>query len=360
MKLAVQVKLLPSAGQAEAMRATLHAANDAANRVSKVAHEKTVSRNFALRKHTYEDIRAAGLGSQAAQHVIKKVADAYRALHSNIKNGNYGKPVPFTCSAGMLKALTEFPRGESDLLYRDDMWLLIVTVDVPGAALNDHPAGWLGAGLGIVSIATTSDGERMAGRSINRYRRRQLALRRKLQAKQTRPARRVLKRQRRKEQRRGRDINHRISKHIVTEAERTGRGIALEDLTGIRARVRHRKPQRVMMSSWSFAQLGSFIEYKAQRAGVPVVNVDPAYTSKECADCHHTQKANRVNQALFICRDCGVVAHADRNASRNIAARAAGVWDAGRQSSVPAAGDCGQDVTGGPAASQSLVTSLVL
>ena len=145
MKLAVQVKLLPSAGQAEAMRATLHAANDAANRVSKVAHEKTVSRNFALRKHTYEDIRAAGLGSQAAQHVIKKVADAYRALHSNIKNGNYGKPVPFTCSAGMLKALTEFPRGESDLLYRDDMWLLIVTVDVPGAALNDHPAGWLGA-----------------------------------------------------------------------------------------------------------------------------------------------------------------------------------------------------------------------
>ena len=187
MKLVVQVKLLPSAGQAEAMRAALHAANDAANRVSKVAHEKTVFRNFALRKHTYEDIRAAGLGSQAAQHVIKKVADAYRALHSNVKNGNYGKPgsnrrlkaqskpigfrpdaaqpydqrnlsfaldartislwtlagrlkdVPFTCPAGTLKALTEFPRGESDLLYRDGMWLMMVTVDVPGAALNDRP-----------------------------------------------------------------------------------------------------------------------------------------------------------------------------------------------------------------------------
>ena len=117
----------------------------------------------------------------------------------------------------------------------------------------------------------------------------------------------------------------------MTEAERTGRGIALENLTGIRARVRHRMPQRVMMSSWSFAQLGSFIAYKAQRAGVPVVYADPANTSKECADCHHIEKANRVNQALFICRDCGVVAHADRNASRNIAARAAGVRDAGRQ-----------------------------
>jgi hypothetical protein len=92
VKLVVQVKLLPSADQAEAMRATLHAASDAANRVSKVAHETMVFRNFALRKHTYEDIRAAGLGSQAAQHVIKKVAGAYRALHSNINNGSYGKP----------------------------------------------------------------------------------------------------------------------------------------------------------------------------------------------------------------------------------------------------------------------------
>ena len=264
------------------------------------------------------------------------------------------KDVPFTCSAGMLKALTEFPRGESDLLYRDGRWLLIVTVDVPGAELNSEPAGWLGVDLGIVNIATTSDGERMAGRSINRYRRRRLALRKKLQAKQTRPAKRVLKRQRRKGQRRARDINHCIAKHIVTEAERTGRGIALEDLTGIRARVRLRKPQRVMMSCWAFAQLGSFIAYKAQRSGVPVVLTSTrAYTSKEYADCHHRAKLNRASQALFICRGCGVVAHADRNASRNIAARAAAAWDAGRQSSAPAAGHCGQDVARNPAASRT-------
>jgi putative transposase len=31
--------------------------------------------------------------------------------------------------------------------------------------------------------------------------------------------------------------------------------------------------------SWAFAQLGSFIAYKARKAGVPVVHVDPAYTS---------------------------------------------------------------------------------
>ncbi|MCX5319905.1 zinc ribbon domain-containing protein [Streptomyces sp. NBC_00120] len=46
--------------------------------------------------------------------------------------------------------------------------------------------------------------------------------------------------------------------------------------------------------------------------------------------------ALRVNQGLFICRVCGVVAHADRNASHNIAARGAAVWTAGRESRVPA------------------------
>ena len=65
----------------------------------------------------------------------------------------------------------------------------------------------------------------------------------------------------------------------MTEAERTGRGISLEDLTGIRERVRHRKPQRVALHSWAFAQLADFIVYKARRAGVPVVFVDPAWSS---------------------------------------------------------------------------------
>lgn len=78
------------------------------------------------------------------------------------------------------------------------------------------------------------------------------------------PPKRVLKRRRRKEQRRARDINHCVSKRIVSEAERTGRGIALEDLKGIRTRVRHRKPQRAAFHSWAFAQLASFLCYKAR------------------------------------------------------------------------------------------------
>jgi IS605 OrfB family transposase len=181
-----------------------------------------------------------------------------------------------------------------------------------------------------VNIATTSDGQIMAGRAMNRGRLRERTRRTKLQRKNTPSAKR-----RRKEARRARDINHKIAKQVVGEAERTGRGIALEELTGIRERVRLRKPQRATHSSWAFAQLGAFIAYKARKAGVPVVYVDPAYTSRTCTECGHLDRANRVSQAWFACRNCGFVDHADRNGSRNIRRRAEELWRRGAQSTAP-------------------------
>ncbi|WP_323139366.1 transposase [Streptomyces sp. NBC_01549] len=115
----------------------------------------------------------------------------------------------------------------------------------------------------------------------------------------------------------------------------TGRGIALEDPKGIRERARLRKPQRTTLHSWPFAQLGAFIAYKAKKAGVPVVYVDPAYTSQECSQCHHIERGNRPSQARFACRSCGFVDHADRNSSHNIAHRGWMAWVCGVQSAAP-------------------------
>jgi len=190
------------------------------------------------------------------------------------------------------------------------------------------PHGFLGVDMGIANIAYDCDGNRYAGTRLNGYRRRQLRLRKRLQAKNTKSARRLLARRRRKEARHAANVNHRIAKSIVTEAVRTGRGIAVEDLTGIRERVRLRKPQRVTLSSWSFHQLGAFLTYKARRAGVPLVEVDPRYTSQTCHRCGHRDKRNRPDQETFICRSCGVVAHADHNAARNIAQRGVEGWGA--------------------------------
>ncbi|OOC56946.1 MULTISPECIES: RNA-guided endonuclease InsQ/TnpB family protein [Nocardiopsis] len=376
-KIVVQLKLTPSPEQATVLESTLRDLNTHATWVAQVAHECGVTRNYELRKHTYQQLREAGVGSQAAQHTIKKVCDAYRTRRSNLNHGNYGpkgsvrreriesrpitfrpdsghpydarnlsfaldartislwtfqgrlKDVPFAGSTDQIKALAEYKHGEADLLCRDGTWFLAVTVDVPDAP-EIEPGSFLGVDLGIVNIATTSDGQVLAGRKPNRYRRRQQRLRQKLQKKGTKSTRRLLKRQRRKESRRSRDANHRISKRIVAEAERTLRGIALEDLTGIRQRVRQRKPQRVALHSWAFAQLAGFISYKSKRAGVPVVFVNPAYSSQECAECSCTHRHNRISQAVFTCRSCGVVAHADRNASRVLARRSQDVWDAGR------------------------------
>ncbi|MFB7667761.1 RNA-guided endonuclease TnpB family protein, partial [Kitasatospora sp. NPDC056138] len=92
MKVVVQVKLMPQANQADALRATLRAVNESANWVSAVAFERGVPREYELRKHTYVELKARGLGAQAAQHVIKKTRDAYTTLKANVWAGNLGKP----------------------------------------------------------------------------------------------------------------------------------------------------------------------------------------------------------------------------------------------------------------------------
>jgi putative transposase len=92
VKIVVQVKLLPDAGQASALEATLRAVNDAANLVSAAAFDCGVFREYDLRKHVYRDLKDRGLGAQAAQHVIKKTCHAYKTLQANIRAGNLGKP----------------------------------------------------------------------------------------------------------------------------------------------------------------------------------------------------------------------------------------------------------------------------
>jgi hypothetical protein len=92
VKIVVRVKIKPDAAQAAALEATLPAINHAANRVSATAfeHFKLKASIRDLRKLCYGDLRADGVGAQAAQHIIKRVVDAYTTLRANIRNGNLG------------------------------------------------------------------------------------------------------------------------------------------------------------------------------------------------------------------------------------------------------------------------------
>jgi IS605 OrfB family transposase len=374
VKRVVKVRLLPTEAEAAALTATLTACNAAAAWLSRQVHSKRVRNKIDAQRLFYGELRQRfGLSAQLAIRVIGKVADAYSSQHTKIISGHFGplgsqrrtrvmktpisirrdaaQPFDARCLSwripdnaeegraavsiwtvrGRLRnvRLLVAPRdqallkthriGESDLVQLDGKWFLYAAVDIPDVPPTDPVNGFVGVDLGIVNIATTSDGDRAAAARLNRYRRRQHRLRKRLQAKNTRSARRLLRKRRRKERRFAADINHRISKSIVAEAKRTGRGIAIEQLGGIRERVRFRKPQRAAVHWWAFDQLGRFLGYKARAAGVAFIHVNPAYTSQTCSACGYIDKRNRRSQSVFDCARCDFVGHADHNAANNIA-----------------------------------------
>jgi IS605 OrfB family transposase len=370
-KLVVQVKLVPSPEEAAALAATLRAVNEAATWAAAVAFAHGVPREYALRQHTYTDLKDRGLGSQVAQLVIKKTCHAYATIAGLIKAGRLqgkravratSKPVAFRPDAAQafddrclswqmgartvsiwtvrgrmrniaftghpdhLNLLERRRKGESDLVFRDGVWYLMANIEVADIEPNSQPVDFLGVDMGIVNIATTSDGDNYAGAGLRRYRKRMAKVRAELQAKATKSAKRKLKARARREARAVKDNNHRIAKQLVTSAERTGRGIGMEDLAGIRDRVRLTAAQRGELNSWSFYQLQTFIAYKARRAGVPVVVVDARNTSRRCPRCGHIAKANRPNRDHFACVGCGLAGAADQVAAVNVRDRARQTW----------------------------------
>lgn len=213
-------------------------------------------------------------------------------------------------------------RGQADLIYRNGQLYLYVTVEVPDGMLI-KPKSWLGVDLGIRNLAVDSDGEKFSGEKTLSVRSQYVKLKSTLQSVGTKSAKRHLKKLSGREHRFHADTNHTISKRLVRKAKDTGRGVALEDLGGIRGRVTVRKAQRSHLHGWSFFQLRTFISYKAALAGVEVRAVDPRNTSRMCPTCGRIDKANRRSQAEFVCTGCGFADHADHVGAVNIAARAA-------------------------------------
>lgn len=157
------------------------------------------------------------------------------------------------------------------------------------------------------------------GKSGSHIRRSYKSLRRRFQK---RSKFKKLKTINRRESRRVRDLNHKISRKVVQYAKDSNALIKLEKLTHIRRRTRRGTPTskgtRCAVNNWSFYQLQQFIEYKAKLLGVVVVYVGPQYTSQECSRCGLL--GNR-NGKTFKCPHCGHVDHADANAAFNIADR---------------------------------------
>jgi putative transposase len=349
VKLVATVQLLVSPEERERLLATMRRVNEACSWLAERAFELQAADKLRLQKLYYQELRTRfELSSQHAVRTISKVCEVYRRDKSKLctfkplgaiaydqriytfKNGldrvsllALDGRIVVPCAIGDYhRGRLEGARGQADLVYRKGRLFLFVTVDVPDGSPID-PEGWLGVDLGIRNLAVDSDGEAHSGEATLAARSRIAKLRAGLQSAGTKSAKRHLRKLRRREHGFHAHTNHVISKSIVRKAKDTGRGIAVEDLSGIRDRVTVRKAQRATLHSWSFFQLRSILAYKAVLAGVALVAVDPRNTSRACPECGNIDKANRRSQAEFVCTGCGFAANADHVGARNIASRAA-------------------------------------
>jgi putative transposase len=349
MKLTAQVKLVPTPEQAILLKQTLLAANAACNAISDYAWDNRLFNQFKLHRVLYTTIRDEfKLAAQLAVRCLGKVADGYKLDKKTKRHFKEHGSIPYdnrilayrqqteTVSIWLVGGRQEMPyqcgdhqrellkhqKGESDLWYTAGEFYLLATCEIDEPTPEEVKT-FLGIDGGIVNLATDSDGEVHGTNHINNVRHRHRRLRKKLQKKGTHSARRRLRKLSGKEHRFAKDTNHCISKRIVAKAQGTKRGIVLENLGGIRDRVTVSRRQRATLHSWSFDDLQQKIRYKARRAGIPVVYVDPRNTSRTCPGCGCIDPHNRPSQSRFCCVACGCSGLADHIAAVNISRRAA-------------------------------------
>jgi putative transposase len=347
MNLTLVVKLLPTPQQHTALLETMAQFNAACNAIAEVAYRNRLANKYELQKLVYQNVRERfGLSAQMAIRAISKVVEAYKRDRSiqpsfrphgaivydeRILSWKGIDQVSILSLSGRLLIPVRFGQyqaqrlgrvhGQADLVYRNGVFYLYVVVDLPEAPLVEGD-DVIGVDLGIINLATDSDGDQHSGEAVDTARRHYEHLQRSLQQVSTKSSHQRLKRLSGRERRFKHNTNHVISKRIVAKALDTGRDIALEELTGIRDRITVNKAQRTRHSKWAFGELRRFIVYKAQLAGVLVHFVDPRNTSRTCPNCDHTDKANRPDRSTFRCTACGFAGHADIIAARNIRARA--------------------------------------
>jgi len=345
MLMTIQTQLVPDQTQDAALLRTVERFNEAANWVAGELFARGITNKRLAQKLVYRELRDRfTLTAQMAILVIHRVCEAYKRdktirpkfrTHAAITYDPRvmrfigldkvnlwtldGRLVVSLIVVMYQRELFARAKGQADLVLREDgKWFLIVTVDVPEEA-PIPVTDFLGVDLGIANIATDSDGTTHSGTAVDDVRRKHNLQRKRLQRRGTKGAKKKLRRVSKKEARFRKHQNPCISREIVETAKRTGRGIAVEDLTGIRGRVTARGGEaRNRLSGWSFYQLYSFLAYKAQTAGVPVVQVDPAYTSQTCPECGHCERSNRKSQSEFRCKRCHHEQHADVVGARNV------------------------------------------
>ncbi|MCP1123711.1 transposase [Bacillus sp. 3103sda1] len=355
MTVTAKIKINPTHDQLLLLKETTFAYKKGCNFVSQIIFQTKKLSQKILHESTYNELRSHfGLRSQMAQSVLKTVIAKYKSAKSNghkwslvqfkkteydlVWNRDYSLSkdmfsvntlqgrikVPFD-TKGMEQYFDgSWSFGTAKLVNKYNNWFLYIPMTKEISEVSEHHIKQVvGIDFGINFVATSYDSNGCTtffnGKQIKHKRAKYKHLRKQLQKKQTSSARKRLKAIGDRENRWMTDVNHSVSKALVSKYGESTLFV-IEDLTGIRnATEKVRVRNRYVSVSWSFYQLRQMLEYKALMNGSKVIAVDPRYTSQTCPKCGHTEKANRNKKThTFCCENCDYTSNDDRIGAMNL------------------------------------------
>lgn len=350
-----KIQIKPTEEQVEILTQTMIQIRKALNYISKYVYDNNCLKQAELNKATYTYLREKfGLKSQMAQSVMKTVIAKYKTNKSNghdftlvqFKNLEYdlvfnrdyslklGKfsinslngrlKIPYEAK-GMEKYFDgSYSFGTAKLVYKYKKYFLHIPMTKEYQQTTPFKINKIvGIDLGINFVATTYDSfgktTFFSGKQVKQKRGHYKILRKNLQMRGTKSAKRRIKSIGSRENRWISDLNHSITKALV---DRYGANtlFVLEDLTGIRTSTEKVNiNNRYVSVSWAFYQFRKYLEYKAQTNNSMVIAVNPKYTSQQCPKCGHIEKANRnKKQHIFCCKNCSYTSNDDRIGAMNL------------------------------------------
>jgi putative transposase len=350
-----------------ALAATLDEVGEAYRMISEIAFESKTYARYSLQKLCYHQVKAhTELTAQMICSAIRKVSGAYKSMKTgkrlpgkpamfskrciDLEGGSRGRDFRIYPDKGIVSISTV--KGRKKLAYRcgdfqrryleSPDWTiqaakLIYRRRKPGyryelhvTVIRDEPEQRAGGVLGVdtgrryLAVASTGrDAHFFPAGHLKPEKEHLRRIRGKLRSKGTRSSTRTFIRVAGREARLTKDFQHKTARSLVRLALDSGCGaIAVELLNGIRERtgVRGRKA-RYHHGTWAYGQFLDILRYKAEGAGLEVVEVDPADTSRACNNCGCVDKASRKGLS-FSCTRCGYSLHADLSAGRNFRLRA--------------------------------------
>jgi putative transposase len=186
---------------------TMRKYNEACNFVAEKAFSLKLANKYKLHKEVYREVREKfNQSSQFAVRIIGKVVEVYKrdkttrpkfrelgAIQYDQRNSKIGidKVSIMTLQKARIKLATRIGeyqksrfdrvKGQSDLIYRNGIFYLIVVVDAPEKSNEYDPVGVLGIDLGIENIAVDSDRQVFESKKVEKVRKRYSGLRKELQ-----------------------------------------------------------------------------------------------------------------------------------------------------------------------------------